>query len=274
MGIDPKLNCSCGEKNVVTRMVFHQRPIGETHFDLKGKEYDRSFQECTICNHLFGSHDLDLTDLYRGSYTDATYSQGIRAAFDRIMALPNGASDNEARVRRIEDFVRENYGASLQRKLLDIGSGLAVFPARMNELGWICSVIDPDSRAVEHAEDVASAVGYCGSFEEVKSDLDRDYSLISLNKVLEHVEDPMQLLLQLHDHLEEKGLVYIEVPDATRALATGLDREEFFIEHHHGFSDQSLLGLVHRAGFLPLRLTSLHEPSGKFTLVAFAQAHS
>lgn len=254
--------------------MFHERPEGETFFDLGGQEYERQFNECVTCSHYFGCHSLDITELYRGSYSDATYSQGIRTAFERIMNLPRIASDNEARVLRVDNFCRTFFGESHAARLLDIGSGLAVFTARMNQLGWECSVVDPDPRAIKHAHEVSDAKGYCGTYEEVSADLPSNFRLITLNKVLEHVEDPVSLLVDIRNHLDEDGLLYVEVPDAPRALLKGGDREEFFIEHHHGFSPMSLLGSISRAGFLPLSLTSLAEPSGKFTLALFAHVEN
>ena len=58
------------------------------------------------------------------------------------MSLPPEQSDNVARVARV---VGE---AGTAARLLDVGSGLGVFPARMKEAGWQVTALDPDPRAV------------------------------------------------------------------------------------------------------------------------------
>jgi hypothetical protein len=60
----------------------------------------------------------------------------------------------------------------------------------------------------------------------------------------------------------------VEVPDASAAQG-GLQREEFFIEHLHVFSPESLALSMKKAGWNPSLLSSLIEPSGKFTIFGF-----
>ena len=72
--------------------------------------------------------------------------------------------------------------------------------------------------------------------------------------------------------LAEGGTVYVELPDGEVAARFGPDREEFYIEHIHVFSMASLCLLAMRAGFDVRVATRLHEPSDKYTLVAFLGA--
>jgi SAM-dependent methyltransferase len=95
------------------------------------------------------------------------------------------------------------------------------------------------------------------------------FDLVSLNKVIEHVADPVAMLARAAGHLAPGGLVYCEVPDAPAAAAEGPGREEFFIEHLHVFSPASLAMAAARAGLSPVRMERLHEPSGKWTIAAF-----
>ena len=61
---------------------------------------------------------------------DATYAgTRLAATYERIMALPPERSDNVQRVGRIS--ARLPAG-----RVLDVGSGLGVFPARMAQAGW------------------------------------------------------------------------------------------------------------------------------------------
>lgn len=200
--------------------------------------------------------------MYAGAYMDATYpGDRLRERYERIMSLPPEGSDNVARVSRI---VAE---LSPPASLLDVGSGLGVFPARMKDAGWAVTALDPDPRAVEHLRDEIGVAGVEADFMQCH-DLGR-FDLITFNKVLEHVEDPVVMLRHAHGFLGPDGTVYLELPDGELAAAEGADRQELFIEHHHAFSMTSLCLLAARAGFVVRRCERLREPSNKLTLFAF-----
>jgi 2-polyprenyl-3-methyl-5-hydroxy-6-metoxy-1,4-benzoquinol methylase len=244
--------------------VYEARPEGETVFDLGGRPYRRELRRCERCAHLTSHTDLDLSALYAGDYMDATYT-GDRLArtYERIMGLPPEASDNVARVTRIV----ERLGA--RGRLLDVGSGLGVFPARMKEVGWDCTALDPDPRAVAWARDHIGVAA-------VQADFLADdpppgpFDLVTLNKVLEHVADPVAMLGRARGLLGSGGALYVELPDGEAAIADeGFGREEVFIEHLHAFSAASMALLAHHAGLRVEHLARLREPSTKFTLYAF-----
>ena len=140
----------------------------------------------------------------------------------------------------------------------------------MKAAGWHGTALDPDRRAIEHARGVVGVEGIHGDFFEVSSAT--RYDVISLNKVLEHVEHPVRMLARAADHLAAGGFVYVELPDGEVATGHGPQREEFFIEHHHVFSAASLTLLASRAGFQVRCLERLQEPSTKFTLRGFLTA--
>ena len=94
-------------------------------------------------------------------------------------------------------------------------------------------------------------------------------SIHVLNKVLEHVDDPAAMLAKAKDNLDPGGLVYIELPDAEHASVEGKGREEFFIDHIHVFSTNSVKHLAGRAGFETVLIETLQEPSTKYTIRAF-----
>jgi len=93
--------------------------------------------------------------------------------------------------------------------------------------------------------------------------------VITFNKVLEHIVDPVKVLAKAKEHLNPQGFVYIELPDGEVASKEGKGREEFFIDHPHIFSEASVECLARRAGFNVRLLERLQEPSTKYTLYAF-----
>ena len=101
----------------------------------------------------------------------------------------------------------------------------------------------------------------------------KKYDIISLNKVIEHVENPLLFLKKINRMLKESGYVYIEVPDGESASQTkdGKNREEFYVDHLHVFSLRSLANCIKYSNFKLLKIDKILEPSGKLTLYAFAK---
>ena len=66
------------------------------------------------------------------------------------------------------------------------------------------------------------------------------------------------------------GIIYIEVPDTT-AQKKGKNREEFHIDHLHIFSKKSLSLLLKKTNLKTITIKQIVEPSGKFTVYAFAK---
>lgn len=261
MTLGATLRCPCTPGAFTPGFSYDSPPAGETAFALGASRYARRYDVCSICGHWFGRHDLDLSALYDRDYVDATYGgpAGMRARFEKIMALPPATSDNRARASRVSEF------AGTPGRLLDVGAGLGVFPAAMTAAGWRAWALEPDPRTRDHLATIGLA-GVGGTLDDVAAS--GPFDAISFNKVLEHVEDPVNMLVQAAPLLAPGGFVYVEVPDAVAAI-DGPGREEFFVEHHHVFSPASLAMTCERAGFAVRRLEALREPSGKFTVFAF-----
>lgn len=249
---------------------YTQPPLGEIGFRRPpGEQYYREVWQFTLSRHYVSCHAMKVSTDYDGAYVDATYTDdlGLERTFEKIIALPPGKSDNLARVERIRSFASQHFGKEFLPHLLDVGSGLGVFPYAIVREGWSCLALDPDWRAVEQIRRRAEVEAVCANFMDVRG-LGR-FDVLTFNKVLEHVEDPVLMLQRSHDMLAPNGFVYVELPDGEAAASMGSGREEFFIEHLHVFSFASIVLLANRAGFDPICVERLREPSGKFTLRAF-----
>jgi SAM-dependent methyltransferase len=264
----PPLSCMCGGNRFRTEHTYFAPPAGEVRFaSAPPDSYRREIYRCTLCSHYISVFALSAS-FYEGEYVDATYGDaaGMRRTYDKIMALPPERSDNVGRVARINEHAARYLPAGA-RSVLDVGSGLCVFLARMREASWQCTALDPDERAVRHAREVAGVAGICGSLPLANAGR---YDVITFNKVLEHVEDPITLLAHSRPLLHDHGFVYVELPDGeVAAREEGFGREEFFVEHFHVFSLASISLLAERAGFEARVVERLREPSGKYTLRAF-----
>lgn len=268
--------CLCCKGECKLIHTFDKPPKGETTLESDDLAiYKRELYRCENCGHYLNISNMPLDKLYSGQYVDATYgSNGINAAYEKVMALDPANSDNVGRVLRIVDLVKQHRPdiGSTDKKptLLDIGSGLCVFPSAMKKAGWDCTALDPDQRASQHAKDIVKVNSVCADFMVVSA-LGK-FDLITINKVLEHVIDPIAMLAKCAEYILPTSAIYIEVPDAEEAIKHGTGRQEFCIMHPHIFSMASLALMIDHAGFEAIRIERLHEPSGKHTLWAFLVA--
>ena len=215
---------------------------------------------------------MEIDELYSNDYVSSNYQDGdgIKRNFERITSLPLSESDNGNRAESVLSFTKKQFADPILNKppsLLDVGSGLAVFPYKMKGSGWQCTALDPDIRSVEHAQKVVGVEAIHADFMEVGA-LSR-FDVVSFNKVLEHVENPIEMLAKSLNYILNTGFVYVEVPDGEIAVGHGSEREEFFIDHLHAFSVVSLSLLASKAGFSVKSIERLKEPSQKLTLRAY-----
>ena len=250
--------------------TYTAAPAGEIGFRRESSApYHRELWQFTGSNHFVSTHAMTVATDYTGDYVEATYGDraGVLAAFRKVIDLPPARSDNAGRIARVRAFAEARFGRDRAIRLLDVGAGLGVFPHAVKSAGWSCTALDPDPRAVDHLRDGVGVQAVCADFMRA-DDLGR-FDIITLNKVLEHVPDPVAMLARARRFLVDDGFVYVEVPDGEAAIREGPGREEFFIEHLHVFSFASTVTMIDRAGYQPELVERLREPSTKYTFRAF-----
>lgn len=260
----PTLRCICKDMFLKSDFEYFHPPEGETKFQDICENYFRSYDKCSLCNHRFSVNKMNMSDLYKGNYATSTYGVGIRETFEKIISLPASRSDNEGRIKYLKDFASIHFSDILGIRLLDVGSGLGVFPYVAKRTGWLCTAVDPDPTAVKHMVEFIGIDVVHGDFLNVRNI--GKFDLITFNKVLEHVSDPIAMLIKAKEYLAADGAIYIELPDGELAEADGAHREEFFLEHLHVFSLISACTLGGKAGLRTYKAERLREPSGKYTI--------
>lgn len=263
----------CGGSAAELVAEVTSRPPGETDFGIDDSAYLRRIYRCRACGVFLNRHGMLADGFYVEEYHQATYGSDLMERFRRIMALPDAESDNKRRVARVSEFLAREGRRPEDTAVLDVGSGLAVFGAEMKARGFSCVCLEPDIHAARHAIEHAGVdEAHPDAFEDYRPE--RRFDLVTFNKVLEHVDDPISMLSKALECVEQDGSIYVEVPDgeaAARADGGIVNREELYIEHVTAFDPTSLEYLVENAGFSVQELKSVHEPSDKFTLYAFAR---
>ena len=258
----------CSKKKFSKRFEYFKPPKLEIKFNIGKQKYHRYYYECNYCGHWYGKLNFKLKNLYNSEYNNVTYQGKLKKNFLKVKNLPNKKSDNFFRVLRIKNFSKK-LSNKKNKTLLDIGSGLGIFPYKASKEGFKCTAFDPDPSACQHIRQNLKIKTLCGNF--ITKKIKKKFDLVTMNKVIEHVKSPYTMIKKAKKNLNKNGIIYIEVPDAVEASKKGKNREEFFIDHLHVFSKDSLYLLLKKASYKKINIGQILEPSGKFTIYAFAQ---
>ncbi len=272
-----KPTIGCKQKNLFKFLTFKKKPENEIDFGLFKDKYLRHYYKCKICGHLLASHKkYHFEKLYEKIYFESTYKskKELEKTFNRISKLPPSKSDNYHRVKRIKKMIKHFFRIK-KICILDVGSGTGIFPIKMINKTFNISAIEPSRVCAnfikKKSKNKIKVFNY--DFLKIKNNKLKKYNLITFNKVLEHVEEPLEFINKSINLLKTNNLIYIEVPDtaAIKDKKEGKEREEFGLGHHHVFSKKSLTNIFDISKIHLISLKRIREPSGKYTLYAFGK---
>ena len=272
-----KIRCSVCDGDEGNEILLIDRPDRfEQSIGVGSHGYARQWVECLLCgaaSNLLPPESAQRLASLRAAYYEVDFmGSDIGEKYRRVMSMPAGQSDNAGRVVRVTDFMRRWAGASARPRVMDIGAGTGVFLSRLIDQtvgAWEYLGVEPDPRAAAHLRQlkkfpVVEAM-YLGQPEL------RGFNLVTLNKVLEHIEQPLPFLLQVVQSLaSEDGLLYVEVPDKLTAKLRLPDDNILGALHCHLYDPMSLGHLLRKAGMELLSIDRIEEPSGKLSVFAFA----
>lgn len=261
-------------------LVHHEPDRFEQAIGISSKGYRRVWRQCRSCGSVSNVHmpeNLDRLRRLGTSYYDVDLAgSDLATKFRKVMSLPPQRSDNAGRVARVLRAARQ-YGVVSDNtiRVIDIGAGLGVFLARLLDeapaygFNVMASAIEPDPTAAAHLRSLARFEVEEGLFIGQERFIGAD--LFTLNKVLEHLADPGTLLRDVARSLSpDRGLVYVEVPDAATVGNRPPTDNILGALHCHLYSPEGLALLIRRCGLETLAVERVFEPSGKITVVAFA----
>ena len=143
---------------------------------------------------------------------------------------------------------------------LDVGAGEGWSLAYFHDLGWECVGLDFSSYGCASQNSQVREHLIAGDiYDSLASLIDsrRRFDLVMLDNVLEHVLDPLGLLVKLRELLEPQGVLVVDVPNdfsvlQEHLLAKGYIDNRFWIvapDHISYFGPESLAALVRAAGW-------------------------
>jgi len=200
----------------------------------------------------------DLARAYSGDRTDLTQEERVGE-------------------RRKQHFNRLLKHAGVPGRLLDVGCGCGFFLKLAQEAGWEAIGVDLNPKAITYAKERLRVNALLGDLRDIHFP-DGSFNLVTLWNVLDHVSDPVNLLLEVHRVLNDDGRVLIRIPNADwhylnlrlasflRHLGWSKVFEErphiIFIFHQTNFSPFNLRLALNRSGFFPLSIRNSPPVTG------------
>ncbi len=217
-----------------------------------------------------------IEDTYKGYFTHAGTRDGVGTRHYLENAILDGHLGYRAGVGAIARVVGRVLGsvppardeaarrvmwltASMRGRLLDVGCGNGAFLARMRDFGWEVRGVEPDARAADVARRHYGLSVFHGTLEAFEPS--ESYDGITLNHVIEHVPNPIELLQTSERLLKPGGRLVIATPNVLSlgARVFGSSWRGLEVPRHLClFSPKSLAHLV---TFTDLRIELLRTPA-------------
>ena len=158
--------------------------------------------------------------------------------------------------------------------LLDVGCGGGSFLALARTCGWDAVGLEPDPTAAAHAAQLGLTV-HVGDIEyfDGKKEL---FDVITLNHVIEHVDDPIKVLETCHTILKPGGQLWLETPNIESFGYARFQRNWRGLEiprHLVLFNRQSLRQALINAGFTALHYRARPSPCSSMFQASYAMVH-
>ena len=204
-----------------------------------------SIVRCADCDFRFApdaySADFSYDDVYESPEYISTQIQAIQSVKD-----PRTFSE----IGTYKPFFKavQNIRGRCN-KLLDVGCGVGRFLHAARAAGWCVEGIDSSERAISVGQMAATFPMTMGTIESVAHS-GKQYDVVTMFEVLEHVSDPVSQLRQAAHVILSNGSLFCTVPNWDCALVRCSSNPAWLPPIHlNFFTKRSLRALAEKAGF-------------------------
>lgn len=148
--------------------------------------------------------------------------------------------------RALVRFERIRHLLAPGMKLLDVGAGAGFFPYVVKQNGFAVTGLEPNTGYAQYARDEFGLDIRAGFLQDMDFE-DGSFDIITLNHVLEHLEDPFAALVRLRGWLRPGGYLNLEVPNIEATYHAPANK--FHLAHLYSFNPANLQRLAEKAGF-------------------------
>lgn len=180
-------------------------------------------------------------------YSDTYFTQSPdRYTFDYLRDEKQLHYTARHRLRDIERYAPKG-------KLLEIGCALGYLLDAARQAGWPeVYGLEPSEFASTYAREKLGLPVITGGLEEAQAALSRDFDVVAMYHVIEHLPDPLAQLKIINQLMGANGLLVLETPNVA-SWAARLKKEKWagfaFPEHIYFFSPLTLKQMLAQAHF-------------------------
>lgn len=214
---------------------------------LRGQRW--SYVRCDACGQAF--HRNILNEAWNERRFSKWMSQEAIAAFAAGTRTPDNlllqGRSYAGHILRLFKLTKEVRGGTPVR-VLDFGCGYGEFLQACSLFGFDAHGVDRSAAKRDN--------GRVSIHESLASLPAGKFHAITLFQVLEHLDDPMSVLIDLRTRVMDGGLLVLETPDCTGVtdIRTLSDYRNIHpLEHINGFTPSTMSRMAERAGFASLR---------------------
>tara|TARA_B110001450_G_C17637976_1_gene488030 strand:+ start:692 stop:1558 length:867 start_codon:yes stop_codon:yes gene_type:complete len=223
----------CGSTNVRKVKAGVETGISPDDFNITDDRYGTTLPiyKCFDCNFEFCPESIDLNNMY-ANMEDDTYLETSKSRSIQAKQIAHYC----------DKFIKKSS------KLLDIGCGSGLLVKEFENLSYESYGLEPSNFLSKKGINDGLSI-YPGTLDDFNF-LD-EFSFISLVDVIEHVQNPRELLKQINKALQEDGYLLVITPrrDSFFRLILGFNWWHYRIAHVGYFSKGNLLEIIENSGF-------------------------
>ena len=268
------LICTSNEYKVI--FSFNEPDQYENAVGVEREGYWRRWIQCRNCGFYYSESsisDVTINKIYTLAYH--AVSSPWRTAktdemFEHIISLPPHESETKYRVAWIKSQLKTLWSSNMishtkpPYRLLDIGGATGVLAYEFRDEEWMPHVIDPS----EEGEFLQTKYGipYVKDFYK-PGYFDAPFDLITMNRVIEHIREPISFLKLMREDMKADSLIFIEVPDAAYFKYELPENDIFNSCHFWMFAPNTIVQLLDRCGFEVFSMLRTRTVRGAYILM-------
>lgn len=189
--------------------------------------------------------------LYQNSYFQSHYDKGLPVDSPE---MKRRLSQETHRLKFFRDIKRGG-------RVLDIGCGMGYFLHACRLAGYEVEGVDISDHSTAYVRNELRIPITTGTIEKIRIE-DGSRDVVTMWHFLEHAQDPGQYIDKAGQWLKADGILIVDVPnhEGTDARKIGASWTGWSLPYHlYHFTPATMMSLLSRYGFRPIRTKSYHS---------------